>query len=143
MVSEFQAAHGRPCPESPTDPDSELRELLARISLEEALEESIALVGSSKTNDLHVSIMLRQGNQPPGSLVDIVRESTDSINTSLGVLVACGVDADSPFHLVHQANMAKVGGGYDITGKVQKPPGWQPPDIQTELKFQGWEPNEC
>jgi predicted HAD superfamily Cof-like phosphohydrolase len=41
---------------------------------------------------------------------------------------------------VHRANMAKVGGPRREDGKVLKPKGWMPPDIEGELRKQGWDP---
>ena len=44
---------------------------------------------------------------------------------------------------VHRANMAKAGGPRrHEDGKLLKPVGWSPPDIEGELKKQGWSPKE-
>jgi predicted HAD superfamily Cof-like phosphohydrolase len=40
---------------------------------------------------------------------------------------------------VHRANMAKLDGPVREDGKKQKPEGWKPPDIESELRKQGWE----
>jgi predicted HAD superfamily Cof-like phosphohydrolase len=37
------------------------------------------------------------------------------------------------WQLVHESNMAKVGGGKDSGGKVSKPEGWSPPNVKDEI----------
>ncbi len=60
-----------------------------------------------------------------------------------GTMVASGVN-DDPMHAeVHRANMAKLWPNgrprhRSGDGKVVKPPGWVPPDIEGELRKQGW-----
>lgn len=75
-----------------------------------------------------------------GDLPGIVDGCIDTIYVALGILNRCGVDAEKFFNLVHAANMAKAGGPKREDGKHMKPPGWQPPDIEGELRRQGWEP---
>jgi len=44
-----------------------------------------------------------------------------------------GWDMDEVFDVVHEANMAKRhpdGTFHKVNGKVDKPPGWTPPDVQ-------------
>ena len=62
----------------------------------------------------------------------------DEIYVLLGSLAAMGVDFWPLWDAVHAANMAKAGGPV-VDGKVKKPEGWQPPDIEGELRKQGWE----
>ena len=46
------------------------------------------------------------------------------------------IDVRPVFEAVHAANMAKVGGGVREDGKVLKPPGWQPPDVEAIIEAQ-------
>ena len=54
-----------------------------------------------------------------------------------GLCVAYGIDLPAVFKAVHESNMEKSGGPRREDGKVLKPPGWQPPNIQSILESQG------
>ena len=60
-----------------------------------------------------------------------------------GTRLEFGIDGEPIADAIHKANMAKVGpDGWIVRrtdGKVLKPEGWTPPDIEGELKKQGWE----
>lgn len=62
----------------------------------------------------------------------------EQIYVLIGTLVAMGIDFWPLWAEVQRANMAKAGGPV-VNGKVTKPEGWQPPDIEGELRRQGWE----
>lgn len=64
----------------------------------------------------------------------------DLIYVALGSAVSFGVDMDPVFHAIHSANMNKVDGKFRSDGKLLKPEGWKPPDIESILKEQGWKP---
>lgn len=51
-----------------------------------------------------------------------------------------GIDGAPIAAEVHRSNMAKVGGPRRADGKILKPEGWTPPNIEGELRKQGWEP---
>jgi len=51
-----------------------------------------------------------------------------------------GLPSNELFAEVMRANMAKAGGPKREDGKVQKPEGWTPPDIEGVLKKAGWKP---
>ena len=55
-----------------------------------------------------------------------------------GCRVEMGINGAPIAAEVHRANMAKVGGPISPQGKRLKPPGWTPPDIEGELRKQGW-----
>lgn len=57
-----------------------------------------------------------------------------------GARVAFGVRSAPVWAAVHRANMAKLGGPVREDGKIGKPPGWVAPDIEGELRRQGWVP---
>lgn len=58
-----------------------------------------------------------------------------------GLLIRCGINGKPLWDLVTKANLTKAAGPVDpVTGKKGKPPGFVPPDIEGELKRQGWRP---
>jgi predicted HAD superfamily Cof-like phosphohydrolase len=99
--------------EKPELHDGELR---ARLILEEATETQEAIAR--------------------GDLAAAVDGLADTIYVCLGAAVTWGVDLDPIFEAVHQTNMLKVGGTTRADGKVLKPEGWQPPDIEKLLEYQ-------
>ena len=52
-----------------------------------------------------------------------------------GTRVECGIDGEPIAAEIHRSNMQKVPNG---TSEPGKPPGWKPPDIEGEMKKQGW-----
>lgn len=67
-------------------------------------------------------------------------EACDALEDIRYVIDGCGVewgvDLEPVFAEVHRTNMLKAGGPRRRDGKVMKPEGWQPPDIETVLKRQ-------
>ena len=63
------------------------------------------------------------------NLPAIADACADLIYVVLGTAIAYGIDLRPVWDAVHEANMAKVGGGKRADGKVQKPEGWQAPDV--------------
>lgn len=57
-----------------------------------------------------------------------------------GTHCALGIDPRPLWAEVQRANMAKEGGGTREDGKILKPAGWVPPDIERLLIAQGWCP---
>jgi predicted HAD superfamily Cof-like phosphohydrolase len=87
-----------------------------------------------KNGDPYSSEPIIQAAQQADAIVDLTYYS-------LNVAAAHCIDLEPVFALVHQANMAKVDAKTGIVrrsedGKIQKPPGWTPPDIESELKRQ-------
>lgn len=60
----------------------------------------------------------------------------DLMYVILGTAVSLGIDLRPVWDAVHATNMAKVGGGKRDDGKVLKPPGWVPPNIEKVLAEQ-------
>ena len=61
---------------------------------------------------------------------EVVDAICDLLYVTFGAAVVLGVDIEGAFNLVHKANLLKVGESMDASGKIQKPPGWEPPDIR-------------
>lgn len=98
----------------------------------ELLDEAYAKI--DKNGDAYSPEPIVQASQQADAIVDW-------IYYSLNVAAAHCIDIEPVFELVHAANMTKVDSATGIVrrnedGKIQKPPGWSPPDIESELKRQ-------
>lgn len=71
-----------------------------------------------------------------GDLAHIAREMADVLYIVYGSAVTMGIDLEDVFEEVHRANMTKVGGRINEAGKLTKPPGWQPLDIESIIERQ-------
>lgn len=58
----------------------------------------------------------------------------DLVWVTIGTAVEAGIPFDAVWCEVRAANMAKAGGTLDATGKLQKPPGWRPPDVEAIIR---------
>lgn len=67
---------------------------------------------------------------------EVIHEAVDVAYAIEGFLATLGVDGTAAFRIVHAANTAKEGGGRDDSGKLRKPAGWSPPDVEGELRRQ-------
>ena len=71
------------------------------------------------------------------NLVEIADALADIIYIACGTAVSYGIPLDDVFEEVHASNMAKLVDGKVIRradGKIQKPEGWEPPDIERILR---------
>jgi len=69
-------------------------------------------------------------------LVKIADGIVDSIVVLLGTSVTYGIDIRPVWDEVHKTNMAKKGGKLRADGKLLKPEGWKPPNIERIIKEQ-------
>lgn len=60
----------------------------------------------------------------------------DLIYVVIGCAISYGIDLRPVWDAIQAANMAKYGGSVRADGKIGKPPGWQPPDIEGILRTQ-------
>ena len=67
---------------------------------------------------------------------EVIDAIIDLIYVLNGMAVTFGCDIRLMWAVVHQANMAKEGGGMRDDGKVMKPPGWVAPDIEGMIERQ-------
>jgi predicted HAD superfamily Cof-like phosphohydrolase len=127
----------------PHIPSSEVRELRARLILEEALETIKALgfdvFALGPEHDLHVlidNIEFNPNHEP--DLIEIADGCADIRVVTTGTLTACGIDDEELQEAVDLNNLAKFGpGGYRRDdGKWIKPPDHKPPDIRKILTEQ-------
>jgi len=120
MVGEFTAATNGTIRVVPGPPDPEVGELRSALLAEEHREVQEALA--------------------EGDVAHIARELADLIYVTCGAALAYGIYLPAVVAEVHRANMSKLGpDGTPHTrpdGKVLKPPGWEPPDVDGVLEHQ-------
>ena len=117
-VKDFHQAFGQRIGEKPELPDIEERKLRIKLLDEEVFEYTDA--------------------EYADDLVEIADALADIIYIACGTAVSYGIPLDDVFEEVHASNMAKLVDGKVIRradGKVQKPEGWQPPDIKRILNL--------
>ena len=70
-------------------------------------------------------------------IVEIADALADIIYIACGTAVSYGIPLDKIWETVHNSNMAKLVDGKVLLradGKIQKPEGWQPPNIEKIIK---------
>lgn len=116
-VKEFQEAFGQRVGDHPFLPGSHERDLRVRLMKEEYKEYKKA----EAANDI----------------VNIAAELADIIYIACGTAVSYGIPLNEVFEEIHRANMSKLIDGKILRredGKIQKPEGWKPADIEGILK---------
>lgn len=121
-VAEFMRAMAQAVPAKPTIVDGPTHDLRLAL-IEEELDELREAMDAER-------------------MVGIADALVDLLYVTIGTACAYGLDLAPIWDAVQAANMAKVGGPVRDDGKRLKPPGWQPPDVERELRAQGWNPHE-
>lgn len=109
-----------------------------RIGTTPAFPESI------EERDLRISLLEEEFNEYMEAeqtldLVGIADALADIIYIACGTAVSYGIPLDKVFEEVHRSNMAKLVNGkpiYREDGKVLKPEGWTPPQIEKIIENQ-------
>ena len=137
LAEERGAATRQAIGKTPTIRDADLR---AALIMEEARETAEALTGYVWEVRSHQVTRGAERVRGP-DLVEVADGLADVLVVSLGTAVACGIDLSPVFTVVMKANFAKLteGARFRADGKLEKPPGWKPPDIAAVLRTQGWE----
>lgn len=135
-IREFMESGGQTVNDSPTHLSAADSELRARLILEEAFETCRAL-GVLVLNDEGEEIEfedLQFHSANPTHMLALVDGCCDIVVVTLGTLVSAGLP-DEPFmDEVNQNNLSKVKPVCKIeNGKIQKPPGYQPPRLSDIL----------
>jgi len=65
-----------------------------------------------------------------GDIVATADAFADTIYVLIGWALACGIPLDKVWEEVQRSNMLKEGGGTRADGKILKPAGWTPPDVE-------------
>lgn len=113
-VRDFAKKFGQPTPSSP------------RVLSTKEFSLRIALIGeeTGELLDAHANKDLPDFADAIGDLAYVV----------IGTAVASGIDLRPVWDAIHAANMVKTGGSTREDGKIMKPDGWKPPDIEGALK---------
>lgn len=147
-VHEFHLAMGVPVEEKPVVPTWEVRRLRARLVTEEFGEFIAGMAGLDPQTSKRVVVFLQgyvngilnraiaDGRET--SLPEVADSIADLKYVLEGTNLSFGIDGGDVWDEVHRANMRKLDGPRDEHGKIQKPPGWTPPDIEGVLRKQGW-----
>lgn len=146
-VDTFRLLSGQPVPNKPTIPDEQNRLLQARLLLEETLETIRHGLGIGVSIAKEINGVLQQKEVGPDSfemevvrdfnLVETIDGCCDMRVVATGTLSLCGIP-DIPVQTeVDRNNLLKFGSGHSRRedGKLLKPPGHQPPDIQGVVEF--------
>lgn len=145
-VRAFMEAFGQPLPTTPQWPDQETMDLRVRLKAEEFCEWlrdsgyifNVRVLEPYPYGMIHVVYDNNAGEFTPRSLPKSADALIDDLYVTIGTLLAMGIDMWPLWKAVQRANMAKIGGPV-VNGKQMKPDGWTPPDIEGELRKQGWE----
>lgn len=139
-VERFHTLAGDPPPAAPAEPSADVRILRAKLILEEAFETirdglGVDVFYAGLYQPVGVDEVAFKANRP-FSMVETIDGCCDLRYVTTGTLSACGVP-DRPFqHAVDKNNLDKFGPGHSLRedGKLIKPPGHQPPDIEGILE---------
>lgn len=140
MVREFMRAFNQHMPDHPTLEGFPLK-LRTSLIVEEALEYAHA-------SGVRVELIDPRRPIEPGNLrfeltgeipdwPEMIDALVDSKYVVEGAALAMGINLEPFFAIVHEANMAKTHGPVrESDGKQLKPEGWEPPDIEGQLRWQ-------
>lgn len=143
-VKEFMQKAGQELPTKPTIPSSKVRELRARLILEEALETIEALgfvVALHDVSDATIPIVNDEVSfydiKKP-NLVEIADGCADIQVVTLGTTLACGIDQEPVDDEVYRSNMSKFLDGCYLRedGKVMKSHLFSPANIAPIIEKQ-------
>lgn len=125
-VTAFHKMMGQPVLDTPTVPSNERITLRANLIIEE-FEETLKSLGVNKYGNIEL--------RP--DLAGLADGLTDLIYVLVGCALEFGIPLEDVWKEVQRSNMAKAGPDGIVRkradGKVLKPEGWTPPDIETVL----------
>ena len=144
LVREFHQAFGQQFDLDPVTPEMDSRERAWLEYAERVLRELAAELKARAQGSvplLRMQLMTEELGEfaeamLAGDVVEMLDALTDSQYVLDGTYLAVGLDdlKDAAFLEVHRSNMAKLdASGRQIigpSGRVQKPDGWQPPDLR-------------
>ncbi len=143
QVAEFHEMMGQPILLAPQVPSPERVKLRARLVTEETIEMLDAIFGVRDTDPIRLAVhkCIEKG-EVRVHLPQLVDATHDIDYVVEGTRLEFGVNGAPIAAEVHRSNMAKKwpDGTAHVRddGKVMKPPTWTPPNIEGELKKQGW-----
>lgn len=128
-VCDFMKKFGQEVKTKPSSPSLKVRQLRAKLILEEYFE--------LMEKGLGVNPFSPEEDDGKVDLEELADGACDLIVVVLGTLAAFGIDPRPVWDEIHKSNMAKEGGGKRGDGKVMKPKGWTAPDVKKLLVEQG------
>lgn len=130
----------------PEIPRADERLRCLRLVAEEAFFEfadalGLSVFGPDGTKLSLGQLKLEATHEP--DLVEVADAIADGHYVLTCASAACGIDEEQIIDAVNASNLAKFGPGHTIRedGKLVKPPGFKPPDIEAILKFQSTPPD--
>jgi predicted HAD superfamily Cof-like phosphohydrolase len=98
-------------------------------------------LGTPEERKLRIKLIREEFNElldaeDDDDIVEVADALADLIYIACGTAIAYGIPLNRVFDEVHRTNMAKLVDGkplYREDGKVKKPEGWKPPDINKVL----------
>jgi hypothetical protein len=151
-VREFTSETGQPTPERPQVMTQGEVEFISKMILDETLELWATLKAPEESKAALIDL-IRQAKALPKEvyssdeqgIINQIAAQADALVDIEYYMLNCaakkGFNMSSIFGVVHAANMAKRNpetGRFEkrADGKVIKPPGWKPPDVEGELDRQ-------
>mmetsp|Transcript_998 Transcript_998/g.1268 ORF Transcript_998/g.1268 Transcript_998/m.1268 type:complete len:172 (+) Transcript_998:40-555(+) len=149
-VCEFTRGAGQPVLDTPEPMNKDEVFFLAKMMLDEIMEFTATVAGPEESKAklkefIDKSKDIQQEKYEEGDKVTPVADQADALVDSYyySLNSACnkGINLSSVFGIVHAANMAKRDpetGKFlkRADGKIIKPKGWQPPNINAEIERQ-------
>lgn len=134
-------------PEMPTIPPDDRVRLRASLIAEECFETLEAMFADlddkTRYSISRCKSVVRKRIYEQAVRVDLVALADGLADLDYvveGTRLEFGIDGGPIAAEVHRSNMAKRGGPISPEGKRLKPAGWTPPDVEGELRKQGWRP---
>lgn len=142
-VRNFMLAAGQPVRDVPTAPPDEEVRKRARFLIEEVQEALESMFDVPDGGSMHYAFkLIRMAFSHYSVKVDLpnlARELTDISYVTIGTQLTFGLPKEACFDEVAEANHRKVADGTVLEGgKVVKPAGWTPPDLEKVLRAHGW-----
>lgn len=140
-VREFHLAFGCPNPSKPTVPSDERLRLRLKLIAEEFIELLQACGADGfDTDDIQNAIDTSLLDLHEGvDMVKVADALADIDYVVEGMRLELGIDGEPIAAEVHRSNCSKIGAERRPDGKILKGPNYSPPDIEGELRKQGWE----
>lgn len=151
QVAEFHRAMGQPIVATPRAPNAERVRLRLSLIAEEFFELLEACVSHRHGDkiqavyDALIDVIDTAGTLGgrPIDLVSAADALADLDYVIEGTRLEFGIDGGPIADEVHRSNMGKITANGQVVmrgdGKIMKPETWSPPDIEGELRKQGWE----
>lgn len=148
-VAAFFRKFSVPMPETPGWPEQQLMDLRVRLIAEEFGEfleaagyEGYVRIDRWSKDPQYAKFVFKWrdsiGTCGQRNLAQAADALIDLQYVCEGGLISLGINSNPLWAEVQRANMAKEGGGTREDGKILKPAGWQPPNIEGKLREQGW-----